>query len=382
MTREPEIQPLPYKRRKGTFRMLLLFFVASLPFLYLYATGYRFEFGDTTTIVSTGGMYVAAERTGASIYIDDELVRETRTFRRAFYAQSLKPTTHKVSVQKENHHTWIKELPVYPHLVTEAQAFNMPLVPQVRVISMWETATGSAVITKSLFASTTNFTVSTTTTATTTFTSNGEYLTLLKLFATSSATTTPLALTAEQELVRDTQLLSEASTSATSTFELATTSKAWKEVKLFESEGDVFASWLGERSKTPYYYCAEPFERYSSSTAAGVGDILAELVDIELEANTAELIHPVQTVTENVACDPTIKLDRKWQHVKNFDFFPGSSDLVILALEQGIYVVEIDNRAWQNVQPLMEGEGLDMRVENGQIYVYDKELIYQIIVDN
>ena len=89
MDKLKEVQPLPYRKRRRTFFFLLALFVISLPFLYLYATGYRFDLSDTNAIVGTGGIYVAAERTGAEIYIDDELVRETRVFRTAFYAQNL-----------------------------------------------------------------------------------------------------------------------------------------------------------------------------------------------------------------------------------------------------------------------------------------------------
>ncbi len=52
-----------------------------------------------------------------------------------------------------------------------------------------------------------------------------------------------------------------------------------------------------------------------------------------------------------------------------------------MVLEDGIYVVEIDDRSWQNVQPLMLGNNLSMYIENGNIFVYDGVLIYQIIFD-
>ena len=136
-----EVQPLPHKTRKRTFLFLVLVFITSLPFLYLYATGYRFDFQKPTNLISTGGIYVAAERAGAEIFIDGELVRETRTFRKAFYAQNLDAGTHRISVQKEGYPTCVKELPVTWRLVTEAEAFNIPLVPRSRCIMWWQPAT-------------------------------------------------------------------------------------------------------------------------------------------------------------------------------------------------------------------------------------------------
>ena len=62
----------------------------------------------------------------------------------------------------------MKELPVTSHLVTESQAFNMPLVPLLRVISEYISATGSPVVAERhfLYASTTNEVLGTTTKAT------------------------------------------------------------------------------------------------------------------------------------------------------------------------------------------------------------------------
>jgi len=382
MKKMPEVQPLSYKKRQRTFGLLLSLFLLSLPFLYLYATGYRFDINRPTNFISTGGIYVAAERTGAEIYIDGELVRETRVFRKAFYAQNLDPKTHRVHVQKEGHQTWVKELPVSPHLVTEAQAFNLLLVPSVRVISEWQSATGSAVVrTDLLYASTTNEFVATTTKTTKTFTQNTEYTTLLKYFATS----TKLKDDAVSKKILTTPATSTATTTGT---ELATTTKEYNGVRLYEDNGEVYAAWVGLFEQMPYYYCAAPFPPYSTSTEATssteviapVEELVQEVVEQPVR-DTELLVHPVQSVPKDAECTPKIRIDRKWQTYSNFDFFPGSTDLVLMELENGIYVVEIDNRSWQNVQPLIMGEHLKMHIENGSIYVYDGTLIYQIILE-
>ncbi len=384
MDKMPGVQPLPYKSRQRTFGLLFFLFITSLPFLYLYATGYRFDLDMPTNFVSTGGLYVAAERTGAEIYIDGELVRETRVFRKAFYAQNLDPGTHRVYVQKNDHHTWVKELPVSAHLVTEAQAFNLPIVPQVRVISEWLSATSSAIVrTPLLLASTTNEILATSTKATSTFTHNTEYINLIKFFATSTATTTIQKHTVVERIDE----LLTASSTATTTGSLATTTKEYGGVRLFEDGDELYAQWVGPFEEMPYYYCAEDFPRYSTSTAT-TSDLIAEVstvsedVSLEAGARASDLIHPVQTVPKDAVCKPTIPIDRKGQAISSFDYYPGSIDFVVIALEDGVYVVEVDDRSWQNVQPLIMGKDLHMHVENGSIYVYDGNLIYQIIQEN
>ena len=383
----PEVAPLSYKHRQKFFLLLSTLFVVSLPFLYLYATGYRINlFEGTTNLVSTGGMYVAAERTGASIYIDDELVRETRVFRRAFYAQNLAPETHKVHVQKEGHHTWVKQLPVYPQLVTEAQAFNLPLVPQVRTISPWRNLAGESVLfaSSTIIASSTNATVVRPNAATSTLVLDTEYERLRTLFASSTEAQKSLAERAREQLDAFLNTATQGSISVGTTTEaVATTTKISGSVELYLEGDDIFATWVGPREQMPYYYCAEDFELLPATTTAATSTkstkhIANVALAAESEVNDA-LIGPVQTVDPNEPCDPTIRLDRRNQPVYAFEFFPGSTDFVILALEDGVYVVEIDDRAWQNMQPLLMGEGLDVRVDNGTIYVYDGALIYQVI---
>ncbi len=383
MEDSPEVKPLPYSHRSYFFYTLATIFVLALPFLFLYATGYRFTF-DGGTIVGTGGIYVAAERTGAEIYIDNELVRETRVFRRAFYAQSLDPGTHRVHVQKDDHHTWVKELPVYPHLVTEAQAFNLRLVPEVRVISPWRDVQNITILkaTSTLYASTSNDFVVATNSRALIEANDSEYQNLIELFV--PATTTP-----ELEGATDFLFTNEdevATSVPTSTLPVATSTKENRGVKLYQSGEEVFVEYVGMRENMPYYYCAEAFELLGTSTAPllkpPVELQVAGVIETQTEIVEEELIHPLQQVTDESECNQTIRMDRQWQLVKAFDFYPGSTDFVILALENGIYVVEVDDRSWQNSQPLILGDNLDLKVENGQVYVYDGELIYQVLLEN
>lgn len=385
MDSRPIVAPLPHRTRKRVFFTLFAIFVITLPFLLLYAKGYHFDILKPTNIYGTGGLYIAVERTGAEIYIDGELVRETRAFRKAFYAQNIEPGTHRVHVQKEGYHTWVKELPVTAHLVTEAESFTLPIVPTVRVIAPWQTATGTMVVRTELLATTTsNPTMATTSRATSTLLQNTEYLNLIEYFATSAPTSSPVSTTVRD---RVTEILTSESTTATDT--APTTTVETTGVRLYESDGEVYARWIGPFEQMPYYYCAEDFPRYSTTTddeAAIKPEVsqlaLAQSKSIEQSEvdDGVALIHPVQSVPKDTTCDPVIKMDRRWQTVTSFEFFPGSSDLVLMTLEDGVYVVEIDDRAWQNMQPLLLGSNLRTHVENGGIYVYDGTLIYQVIL--
>ncbi len=369
----PIVKPLSYRHRYWFFYLLTGIFIAALPFLFLYASGYRFEFGREG-LISTGGLYIAAERTGAQIYINDQLVRETRVFRRAFYAQGLPADTHKIHVDKDGHHTWVKELPVYAHLVTEAQAFNLPLVPNVRVITPWRTRSDIAVMTStsSLLStvSIVNQYLLEPKASTASMVRSSEFDELLGYFvATSTLDRTGGLIERMQTTLTD----------ATSTDAVATTTKLSRNVQLFQDGDEVYARYVGPRGDMPYYYCAEPFPRYqpqvASSTAAGTGGLTKVAKAAEFND---ELLLEVQTVEETAPCDPTVRIDRAGEEVTFFDFFPNSTDLVVIGSDSGIYLVEIDDRAWQNRQPLLKGEGLEAMVVNGNIYAYDGTYIYQV----
>jgi hypothetical protein len=229
-----------------------------------------------------------------------------------------------------------------------------------------------------LAASSTNEYVATSTLRSPRFTPNSEYQTLIELFSTSSATSTE---TIVDRLTGTVNPFNQQTTTPTSTIPVATTTKEWQGVRLYEHGGEVYARFVGSRENMPYYYCAEDFPPYEpEATTTALGTVLSKEQEA-LVAETVELIHPVQTVPVDAVCDPVIKIDRRDQEVSMFDFFRGSTDFILMTLEDGIYVVEVDDRAWQNIQPLLIGENLNVRIENGLIYVYDGELIYQIILE-
>lgn len=115
-----------------------------------------------------------------------------------------------------------------------------------------------------------------------------------------------------------------------------TTSPNIKRKLLVKKIGETLhVSWTGSPDSTPYYFC--------------VSEICQKEVIIK----------------------PTSRL-------LSFDFFPGRDDLLIIDLEDGIYLTEIDNRSAQNIQTLLKGKGFDFRVDDGVIYVKKGKDIYYI----
>lgn len=316
---------------------MILLFIVAIPLLIFYASGYRFTLDEDAPIVQTGGIYVASEQPGVSMFIDDELVRETRAFRKALYASGVVAGPHRITVQKDGYHTWVKKIDVYPYLVVDALAFNLPEEP-----TSLSVATTSDVYDAVLAQLSPDEDES----------------------ATSSKSTIQ-KLSNVYEEVATLRLSKDASTSVDQIVPLHEDNG----VQLYDEEGEVYARYVGSLSKMPYYYCPKVPERTSLDAAAAT---LTGIKTPEVQLTDA----PVAEV-----CDPIIKLDRQWQTVTSYDFFPGTTDLVILERADGIFLTEIDNRGFQNTQPIMLGQHLRFTLYNDDIYVYDGETISQIILE-
>lgn len=375
MPTEPTVKPLSLVRRQIFFASLVLFFLISLPVFIFYAAGYRFSFVsifERPIIMATGGIYITTQADEAQIFVNEVEVTDARTFRNATYLQWLGAGMHRVHVQAPGTATWVKELNVLPHIVIEVESFNMPLTPHVRPVTPYLTSGGLPVV---VLSSTTTipFTnattsipfIATTSRATSSLLVNREYQRLTTLFA-EQASTTALRLRLEAEVASATKNLgSFAVISATTTTLLAraTTTLTADDVRLYQSGEDVYVKALGTGRDIPPYFCAiDPEE---------VARVTAEAERIEgATSSLQQFSEAVEFAPGDVTreCRTDIKIDRQGQRVIGFRFMPRNTNLVLLHLERGLYVVEVDDRAWQNAQQLYPGENLAVVVDGDSIF--------------
>jgi hypothetical protein len=365
MPHEPEVQPLSYQARSRFFLAVMAIFVLAVPFLIFYAIGYRFDFSeDLTNITSVGGMFVSSDLDEVTMYIDDSLVTDMRFFQTAAYIQNLREGMHKIVVSADDAQVWVKELPVFPHIVTEVHSFNMPATSTIRIIPR-RLNDGVATVSadaKAQFAARDVTVQNATTSATTSavITTNPEWEYLTELFA---ATTTPQA--AESGFLFASAIPeSEATTTATTTVR-------FDAMQLFERADDVYAEWVGEESKIPYYFCVR--QGTASTTAELYGQHVAEAV-FSAEAELA----PGVIMTGDRYCRTEIRIDDLRQEVLAFNFLPDSRDHVLMQLSDGLYVVEIDDRAWQNAQRIYAGTDFRMMVDGRQVFILEDGVFFEL----
>lgn len=120
---------------------------------------------------------------------------------------------------------------------------------------------------------------------------------------------------------------------------VATTSdyiKTKRKLTVTNTSGVLHAVWGGSGDSTPYYFCSD------------------------------------QTCKNEVVVEAQSK-------VRSFDFFPGRDDLLVIALSNGVYVIDIDDRSEHNTQYLEVGSGLDFRVQNDEtIFIKDGKTIRKV----
>jgi len=382
MTPTPEVQPLPHTQRRFVFISALVIFCITVPLLVFYAIGYRFDpSGEVSNIKSVGGMYVTSEVREIDMYIDDEPVEDMRIFQSAAYIQNLGAGLHQIHVQGEEVQTWVKELPVFSHFVTEVQSFNMPNVPQVRIITQYTDIDGASVFfgaTTSLpsyFASSTNTIVATTSTATSSYALDSEYVYVESLFASSSEET----LLLEKQRLADLKKRFSFGESSTSTPLRATTTKEYRNTRLYEKEGDVFIQWTGEPDDIPYYYCIR--SEGSTSTALLYGEHVSTSLQAQLFASKEIRFSTDSERRDDRQCREYIRIDRLDSEVLYFDYFPNSRDLVLMHLGDGLHVVEVDDRAWQNTQLLYSGDSIEVVTDGGQIFIKDGDYYLEVFTE-
>ncbi len=78
-------------------------------------------------------------------------------------------------------------------------------------------------------------------------------------------------------------------------------------------------------------------------------------------------------------CSATTTVFQSAFPLTRLDFYPGRSDGMIIALRDGVYVVELDTRDPQNVFPLMKGSNLDFRIDdNNVLYIKNGVKFYKV----
>ncbi len=321
--------PLSHRLRLGLLATMVVAFVIGAPLLIGYSQGYRID--DALGLIQTGGIYIHSDVGRTNVFLEGEFLESRGQFLRNTFVQTLFPgRTYSILVERDGYHSWMKDLPVYRKVVTEARVMMLPIE------YVWSSTTATATVeTRSVRG-----VMSTTTVP------NPEYQELQVLFANTKDQFAVEVATSTTVMVRG-QLVA----TTTSTVELVF--PAWAEriatssgfadgtmvreregVVAWLRNGDLYATWVRDTDRPPFYFCM-------------------------------------------ATCTPMLKID--WEEpIERYAFFPNRNDVVIVGSSRGIYAVELDDRSQRNIQPIRVGRGLSFRMTaEGEIIVFDGEVYWK-----
>jgi len=103
-------------------------------------------------------------------------------------------------------------------------------------------------------------------------------------------------------------------------------------------DNKIWVEWLGAKESLPYFFC------------------------------------------DDNSCSDEILIFNSRSPVRNVDFYPKRKDAVIIAVQNGIYALEIDGRGGRNIQPIYKGKDpiFTTYQNENSIYILDEDKLIEI----
>lgn len=119
------------KLRSFLFYLSLLIFFGGLPFILLFALGYKFD-PHTLRIVKTGLIYIKTQPEGATIYLNNKLIPS----KTPSSIRELLPGSYKIALELVRHYPWKGELSVEAGKVSRLDKIILfPLTPDLEQLN-------------------------------------------------------------------------------------------------------------------------------------------------------------------------------------------------------------------------------------------------------
>lgn len=293
---------------------MIIFFII-IPLITLYTSGYRLQ---GFNLVETGGIYIYSPENESSIYIDGKKKKETGIFQKDWFVQNLKPGSYEILISKKGFWPWLKKVEVEEKRVTEAIAFLVPKELDAEIIPnqiSGETATSTV--------------------------SNPEYERINKLFDDTFNPTQKIE-TQKVDLPSIDGGVTSVNASVNGDNYIPEEKKSFEKisrrdrVEIWVEENQIFAKWLKDKEDMPNFFCRDK--------------------------------NCIDKVTVFSSIEP----------IRAIDFYPGRNDVVLVAVSNGIYAIEIDARKNQNFQPIYKGTSPLFMISDKQFYIKDQENIFKV----
>lgn len=369
------------KRRILLFVFVLIFAVAAVV-INFYVAGFRLS--PDFKIIKTGGIYVYSPESYSDIYLNNKLKKQTGLLQKGVFIQNLKPGKYSVLVGKKDYWPWQKKVKVEAEMVAEARAMLVPQNPQGKVIlkGRFLDLYGSpeqkllflvekekkSLLKKPVF-----------------------YLPEDEIFIMPGAKEAAKLLIfkniSEVELRENSFIFSTDKGLIKTDFDL--NNRTYKAEKIIIETAQNKIVPMNKKTGPSI-----KFENFKSSQLANFKPSLAKIspskreiiwrdeknntiwFDIALDAKTL----PYFLLTDKNKIEFPIQIFQSRFTITNIDFFPGRRDIIVVAIENGVYALELDGRGGERMaQPIYKGKRPTFAVfpDEKKIYILDDEnLLY------
>jgi hypothetical protein len=330
----------------------MLVFLVIAAVVLLYSQGYSLD--RNFNFSQKGGLYISAQMPNSDIFVNNKKKKATGMLNSGLFLSNLKTGKYSILVAKENFWPWAKTLEVKKGFVTEARAIMVPQNPSGEILfkgkfsNIWSSPHHELLVLKEQKNSIYHLTFympkkNTFLTADSAFTEN-----LLSFKGNISDFVWEndyVVFKSDKGLVKadfyftnDTVAASYFSGSLKEFSDFERYSKR-KDEKIWwnPKTNEIFVDWLKKDSLPPYYICEE-------------------------------------------ICELPLLVFKGGSVIKNVDFFPKRKDVIIVAIGNGIYALEIDGRGGRLIYPIYKGKDPTFaQPRNGDsVYIMDDGALIKI----
>ena len=346
------------QRRKTILLFSIGFFIILATIIILYSYGYSIN--SDFSVSQKGGLYISTPYSDPQIFINNKTKRSSGVLNRGLFSSNIKIGKYSVLVAKDGYWPWAKNLEVKKGLVSEAKALLIPENPKGEILfkgkisKVWASPHNKILALEEqknngyrlIFYLPEKDTFLT---AKNSFTEKLLVYTKISnfiweensLIVKNGFTATKIYFDLSDETVVATYFKEELDKK--SDFEKL---DKRKEIKIWweNQTNEVFVDWLEEDKAPPYYIC--------DNTIPG----------------------------EKPACLLPIQIFKSPLEITSLDFFPKRKDVVILAVGNGVYALEIDDRNERLAYPIYKGKKPHSSVFNtdDKVYIVDDGSLIKI----
>jgi len=309
------------KRRILFWISLSAFFLLLGPVL-IYSLGYRI--GEGFNIEKTGGIFIKSSQAGTEIYTDGKLKKTTSYLSESALVKNITPGIHVVSVKLPGFWDWEKKLEVFSEEVTSRNVLLVPTDPQGKILGEKSEIFEPFIKTGVLYHY-----------------DNGVpkavYSGVKKFWPLSGDKFLILGEDGNFYLNKEkiTNEFSEETLDALKSYPNSAFEDNDRRLVLWDTR-NIDSIWLDDKDKMPLWQKEPSITIYTSPRGATIRQVVE---------------------------------------------YPGWPDYLLIAMQNGIFALEMDYSGGQNIAPIYKGKGPEIvSVKDGMVYIFDDGNYLEVIL--